>query len=294
MGLAALGIALAVATDVIEYWMLVAASVVQGSGMSMLGPSRLAMTADLVERDALTNAIFLSNASVQTTRVFGPVLAGMLIAVEPIGIGGVYFLGAGLALLSVISAVGASARQPPRVVRPYAVRRHGRRRRLRPEATGTDAAADHRRARRHVRLPPRHVPARHDPGHLRARCVGPRRAHRIRGDRCGEQLALPGQRRPEAPDVRSSSRPGWPSPSPSRSSPRRPNYWGWCRRHDRGRRIVVGLPGHEQLPGAGDRRCRIPRPRPEPSHAGLLRLRPDGSAHGSPRRRATESARPWC
>ena len=106
MGLAALGIAVAVATDVIEYWMLVAASVVQGSGMSMLGPSRLAMTADLVEREALTNAIFLSNASVQATRVFGPVVAGLLIAIEPIGIGGVYFLGAALALLSVVSAVG--------------------------------------------------------------------------------------------------------------------------------------------------------------------------------------------
>lgn len=112
MGLAALGIALAVATDVIEYWMLVAASVVQGSGMSMLGPSRLAMTADLVEREALTNAIFLSNASVQATRVFGPVVAGLLIAIEPIGIGGVYFLGSGLALLSVVSAVGLPAGHP--------------------------------------------------------------------------------------------------------------------------------------------------------------------------------------
>lgn len=112
MGLAALGIAVAVATDVIEYWMLVAASVVQGSGMSMLGPSRLAMTADLVEREALTNAIFLSNASVQATRVFGPVVAGMLIAIEPIGIGGVYFLGAALALLSVISAAGLPAGDP--------------------------------------------------------------------------------------------------------------------------------------------------------------------------------------
>ncbi|MEZ5243463.1 MAG: MFS transporter [Acidimicrobiales bacterium] len=112
MGLAALGIAIAVATDTIEYWMLVAASVVQGSGMSMLGPSRLAMTADLVDRGALTNAIFLSNASVQATRVFGPVVAGMLIAIEPIGIGGVYFLGATLSALSVVSAAGLPLGNP--------------------------------------------------------------------------------------------------------------------------------------------------------------------------------------
>ena len=112
MGMAALAIAVAVATDIIEYWMLVAASVVQGSGMSMLGPSRLAMTADLVERQALTNAIFLSNASVQATRVFGPVVAGMLIAIPAIGIGGVYFLGATLSLLSVISAAGLPPGDP--------------------------------------------------------------------------------------------------------------------------------------------------------------------------------------
>ena len=112
MGAAALGIAVAVATDTIAYWMLVVASVVQGAGMSMLGPSRLAMTADLLERDALTNAIFLSNASVQATRVFGPVVAGLLIAVRPVGIGGVYFMGAALASMSVISALGLPPGNP--------------------------------------------------------------------------------------------------------------------------------------------------------------------------------------
>jgi MFS family permease len=40
------------------------------------------------------------------------VVAGMLIAIEPIGIGGVYFLGAALALLSVISAAGLPAGDP--------------------------------------------------------------------------------------------------------------------------------------------------------------------------------------
>ncbi len=106
MGLAALGIAIAVATDTVTYWMLIAASVVQGSGMAMLGPARLAMTADLVARDSLTNAIFLSNASIQSTRVIGPTLAGTLIAIKAFGIAGVYFVGAGLSLLSVVLAFG--------------------------------------------------------------------------------------------------------------------------------------------------------------------------------------------
>lgn len=112
MGLAALGIAIAVATDAIEYWMLVAASVVQGSGMSMLAPARLAMTADLVDRGMLTNAIFLSNASIQSTRVLGPTLAGILIAIKVIGIGGVYFLGAALAALSVVALLGLPPGEP--------------------------------------------------------------------------------------------------------------------------------------------------------------------------------------
>lgn len=115
MALAALGIAIAVATDTIAYWMLIVASVVQGSGMSFLGPARLAMTADLVDRSLLTNAIFLSNASIQATRVVGPVVAGVLIAVEPVGTGGVYFIGTALAVLSVLTVaqLPATAPRPP-------------------------------------------------------------------------------------------------------------------------------------------------------------------------------------
>lgn len=109
MGVAALGIALAVATDRIEYWMLIVASVVQGSGISFLAPARLAMTAELVERRLLTNAIFLSQASIQATRVLGPVVAGVLIAVEPVGIDGVYFIGTALTAVSVVTV----ARLPP-------------------------------------------------------------------------------------------------------------------------------------------------------------------------------------
>lgn len=112
MGSAALGIAIAVTTDTIQYWMLIAASVVQGSGVSMLAPARLAMTADLVDRKILTNAIFLSNGSVQATRVLGPVLAGVMIAIEPIGIAGVYYFGAALAALSIVFTAGLPPGDP--------------------------------------------------------------------------------------------------------------------------------------------------------------------------------------
>ena len=105
MAAAAFGVAIAIATDVIAYWMLVGAGAVQGLGISLFGPSRLAMTADIVDRKSLTNAIFLGNASIQVTRVIGPSFAGTLIGIAVIGVGGVYFVGASLAVLSVIATL---------------------------------------------------------------------------------------------------------------------------------------------------------------------------------------------
>lgn len=112
--IAGFGIAIAIETGNIEYWMLVAAAVVQGSGMSLLGPARLAMTADLVPRESLTNAIFLSTASIQMTRVVGPSIAGTLIGIAVIGVGGVYVLGATLSLLSLIFTWGLPPGAPTR------------------------------------------------------------------------------------------------------------------------------------------------------------------------------------
>lgn len=112
MTAAAFGIAVAISTGAIQYWMLVVAGGVQGLGMSLLGPSRLAMTADLVERDSLTNAILLSNASIQMTRVLGPAIGGTLIGIAVIGVGGVYYVGATLSVLSVVATVKLPAGAP--------------------------------------------------------------------------------------------------------------------------------------------------------------------------------------
>ncbi len=112
MTVAALGIAVAISTGVIQYWMLVAAGAVQGLGMSLLGPSRLAMTADLVERDSLTNAILLGNASLQMTRVFGPAVGGILIGIAVVGVEGVYYVGATLSALSVVATVRLPSGEP--------------------------------------------------------------------------------------------------------------------------------------------------------------------------------------
>jgi len=112
--LVSIAIAMAVATDRIEFWMLVAASVVQGTAISVLAPARLAMVAELVERDRLTNALFLSSMSIQVTRIIGPATAGALIGVQTIGVAGVYFIGAGISALSVVLTVGLPDGAPTR------------------------------------------------------------------------------------------------------------------------------------------------------------------------------------
>lgn len=121
MAVAAFGIAVAISTDIIQYWMLVVAGAVQGLGISLLGPSRLAMTADLVERRSLTNAILLSNASLQMTRVAGPAIGGILIGVAIIGASGVYYIGAALSFLSIIATVKLPAGMPNYVSRRSAL-----------------------------------------------------------------------------------------------------------------------------------------------------------------------------
>ncbi len=97
-----LALAVAVVTDSAAYWMLLAAGLVQGAAISILGPARLGAVAEVVDRQLLTNAVFLSMGSVQCCRVVGPAVAGVLIGVAFFGLAGVFFTTAGLALASVL------------------------------------------------------------------------------------------------------------------------------------------------------------------------------------------------
>lgn len=85
-------IGLAIVTDLVEYWMLLASAVVQGTAFSFLGPTRMAFTGELVGRDLLPNAIVLQQMSMNGTRIFGPSIAGVLIGIAFIGVGGVYII----------------------------------------------------------------------------------------------------------------------------------------------------------------------------------------------------------
>ena len=108
-------LAVAIVTDVIQFWMLIAASVVQGGVISLLGPARLAFIAEAVQRDRMTNAILLSQSSLQLTRVLGPAIAGALIGVTFFGVGGVFFLAAGVASGGLLMTLGLPEGRPKMV-----------------------------------------------------------------------------------------------------------------------------------------------------------------------------------
>ena len=118
-------LAIIVAIDVISGfvapWHLLIAAFLNGSLLSVLSPTQQAMTPSLVDREALTNAIGLSSAGNNMTRVFGPSLAGAIIGLT--GTGEAFIVQA-LALASafVLIAMTRFPRQEPtqRVMRPGA------------------------------------------------------------------------------------------------------------------------------------------------------------------------------
>ncbi len=105
-GVVALGIALALTFGYVSverpgsWWILMAGSVLQGTIMGLMMPSRHAMIRDIVSRDQLMNAVALNNLGMNTLRLLAPAAAGFLI--EAIGFRAVYYTMTGMYLMSVI------------------------------------------------------------------------------------------------------------------------------------------------------------------------------------------------
>ncbi len=90
IGAAAVISAILVLSGVIQIWHLMLISAMQGVGFAFNMPSRQAFVAQLISRDRLMNAVALNNAGMNFSRVIGPSIAGIFIAV--IGPGEVYVL----------------------------------------------------------------------------------------------------------------------------------------------------------------------------------------------------------
>lgn len=118
----AIGMAAAVLTDLVEFWMLLVAAVLQGMAFGFFGPARVAMARDLVGRENVGNAISLQSLAMNGTRVFAPSLAGALVGWSVFGLGPTYVVAAVLAVLSWITT--AQLPNPPAALsggaRPFA------------------------------------------------------------------------------------------------------------------------------------------------------------------------------
>jgi MFS family permease len=101
-GIAALGLATLVATNVVNRWMVLGFSFVTGCCMALASPSYLAMTYDLVGREDLANAIALNSTQFQLSRVVGPTLAGL--AFRVFGLAGCFYAN-GVSFIAVVAAL---------------------------------------------------------------------------------------------------------------------------------------------------------------------------------------------
>jgi MFS family permease len=106
-------IGLAVAFDVIQYWMLLGASVLQAVGFALFNPARMAFLAEILPRESLPSAVSLLLVNGEVNRVVGPAVAGVLIGAISYGVEAVFLASALLALIGVLmmGALPAGRRQ---------------------------------------------------------------------------------------------------------------------------------------------------------------------------------------
>jgi MFS family permease len=94
-------IAVLILADAIEFWMIFVASIAEGAAVAIGIPARQALIGDFVEEDELGNAMALQQVAFNAARVAMPSLAGVLIAIDLVGMGWTFVL------LTVLYALAA-------------------------------------------------------------------------------------------------------------------------------------------------------------------------------------------
>ncbi|HEX3246452.1 MAG TPA: MFS transporter, partial [Chloroflexota bacterium] len=83
-------------TGSLQVWHLGVTALFQGCAFAFNMPARQALIGDLVGPKLLRNAVALNNAGMNFNRIAGPSLAGMLLAMPFVGVGGVFSVMTGL------------------------------------------------------------------------------------------------------------------------------------------------------------------------------------------------------
>lgn len=110
----AFALAIVVSTGIVQFWMVLVVAVGRGVMMSFNQPARQSLISDLVPRELLTNAIALNSATMNLTRVIGPMIGGLLIVT--VGVAGAFYINA-LSFVAVLIGL-MMMRFPPRQPRP--------------------------------------------------------------------------------------------------------------------------------------------------------------------------------
>ncbi len=97
----AIALALLVASDLIEVWMLYPIAVLEGLGAAIGQPARQVMVYDVVGEEDLANAVAVNSLGSNTMRIVGPSVAGALIGT--VGLGAAFTLQAVAYALSVVA-----------------------------------------------------------------------------------------------------------------------------------------------------------------------------------------------
>jgi MFS family permease len=86
-----------------SWWVLAVASLVQGSVMGLMIPSRQAIIPEIVDEEQIMNAVSLDSTGMNTLRLMAPALSGFL--VDALGYGAVYYTMTGMYLLGAVCIV---------------------------------------------------------------------------------------------------------------------------------------------------------------------------------------------
>jgi MFS family permease len=100
-------------TDAIQFWHLLVITPVSGAAFSFNIPGRQALVAIVVPRDRLLNAISLSTAAMNASRIVAPAMAGVLVA--PIGIGGAYVVATAFYASAAVATIFLPPARPRRL-----------------------------------------------------------------------------------------------------------------------------------------------------------------------------------
>jgi MFS family permease len=110
LGVASGIVTILILAGLLEVWHLAALGFVQGVAFSFNVPARHAYIADLVGPRLMRNAVALNNAGMNFCRVAGPAIAGSLLAVPAIDVGGVFVVMTAMYALVIGSLLGLPAR----------------------------------------------------------------------------------------------------------------------------------------------------------------------------------------